>query len=48
MHRGISVRIEDDIQVTSGGPVNLSGALPRDPDEITGWMRDVQAGPLEF
>ncbi|MGB7980630.1 MAG: aminopeptidase P family protein [Candidatus Nanopelagicales bacterium] len=46
--RGISVRIEDDIQVTSGGPVNLSAALPRDPDEITAWMREVQASPLEF
>ncbi len=41
--RGIGVRIEDDIQVTANGPVNLSAALPRDPDEITAWMRDVQA-----
>jgi Xaa-Pro aminopeptidase len=41
--RGISVRIEDDIQVTPAGPVILSSALPRDPDEITAWMRDVQA-----
>ena len=37
------MRIEDDIQVTATGPVNLSAALPRDPDEITAWMRDVQA-----
>jgi Xaa-Pro aminopeptidase len=43
--RGISVRIEDDIQVTATGPVNLSGALPRDPDAITAWMREVQATP---
>jgi Xaa-Pro aminopeptidase len=38
--RGIGIRIEDDILVTDGDPVNLSGALPRDPDEITAWMRD--------
>ncbi|MEO6702018.1 MAG: aminopeptidase P family protein [Jatrophihabitantaceae bacterium] len=43
--RGIGIRIEDDILVTDGAPVNLSGALPRDPDEITAWMRDVQSGP---
>jgi Xaa-Pro aminopeptidase len=46
--RGISVRIEDDIQVTSAGPVNLSAALPRDPDELTAWMRAVQAGDPAF
>jgi Xaa-Pro aminopeptidase len=43
--RGIGVRIEDDILVTDGGAVNLSAALPRDPDEITAWMRDVQGTP---
>lgn len=42
--RGISVRIEDDIQVTAAGPVILSAALPRDPDELTAWMAHVQAG----
>ena len=46
--RGISVRIEDDIQVTPHGPVNLSGALPRDPDAISAWMREVQSTPLAF
>ncbi len=46
--RGISVRIEDDIQVTPNGPVNLSGSLPRDPDEIAAWMRAVQASPFEL
>ena len=44
--RGIGIRIEDDILVTDGDPVNLSGALPRDPDEITAWMRDAQASPV--
>lgn len=41
--RGIAVRIEDDIQVTAAGPVNLSAALPHDPDEVTAWMAHVQA-----
>ncbi len=38
--RGIGVRIEDDIVVTDGEPLNLSAGLPRDPDEIIAWMRD--------
>ena len=46
--RGISVRIEDDIQVTANGPVNLSGALPRQPDDLTTWMREVQAAPPQI
>jgi Xaa-Pro aminopeptidase len=41
--RGIGVRIEDDIAVTDGAPLNLSGMLPTDPDEVLGWMRDAQA-----
>ncbi len=43
--RGIGVRIEDDILVTDGAPVNLSSALPRDPAEVTAWMREVQQTP---
>jgi Xaa-Pro aminopeptidase len=43
--RGIGVRIEDDIVVTDGDPVNLSAGLPRDPAEIEAWMRDVQRTP---
>lgn len=41
--RGIGVRIEDDILVTPQGPVNLSAELPRDPDELTAWIRHTQA-----
>jgi len=26
--------------------VNLSAGLPRDPEEITAWMREAQASPL--
>jgi Xaa-Pro aminopeptidase len=43
--RGLGVRIEDDVVVTDGEPVNLSAALPRDPDEVTAWMREVQGTP---
>jgi Xaa-Pro aminopeptidase len=44
--RGIGIRIEDDILVTDGAPVNLSQSLPRDPDEITAWMADAQSRPV--
>ncbi|SHH42636.1 Xaa-Pro aminopeptidase [Jatrophihabitans endophyticus] len=40
--RGIGVRIEDDIAVTDGEPVNLSGMLPREPDDVTAWLREMQ------
>jgi Xaa-Pro aminopeptidase len=43
--RGIGVRIEDDVVVTDGAPLNLSELLPRDPDEITAWLREVQNTP---
>jgi Xaa-Pro aminopeptidase len=43
--RGIGVRIEDDIVVTSGEPLNLSAGLPRDPADIEAWMREVQSTP---
>ncbi len=32
--RGIGIRIEDDILVTSDAPENLTAAIPRDPDEL--------------
>jgi Xaa-Pro aminopeptidase len=37
-YRGIGVRIEDDILVTATGAANLSGALPREVDDIEAWM----------
>ncbi len=37
--RGIGVRIEDDVLVTDGAPVNLSAALPREADAVEAWMR---------
>ncbi|MCX7930833.1 MAG: aminopeptidase P family protein [Chlorobi bacterium] len=36
---GIGIRIEDDILVTSNGPVNLSAQLVRHPDQIEALMR---------
>ena len=43
--RGIGVRIEDDVVVTDGAAVNLSAQLPREPDEVVAWMREVQHSP---
>ncbi len=37
--RGIGVRIEDDVLVTEGDPVNLSAALPRDAAGVEAWMQ---------
>ena len=42
--RGLGVRIEDDILVTDGDPVNLSAALPRGADAVEAWMRDLVDG----
>ena len=36
--RGLGIRIEDDILVTDGDPVNLSAALPREADAVEAWM----------
>jgi Xaa-Pro aminopeptidase len=36
--RGIGIRIEDDILVTSEGHRNLSASLPREPSAVEAWM----------
>lgn len=41
--RGIGVRIEDDVLITTDGNVNLTAGIPRDPDGIERWMREVTA-----
>jgi Xaa-Pro aminopeptidase len=43
--RGIGVRIEDDIAVTDGDPINLSASLPRDPDGVLEWLREAKSSP---
>jgi Xaa-Pro aminopeptidase len=40
--RGIGIRIEDDILVTSDGSKNLSAALPRDPAAVEEWMASLR------
>jgi Xaa-Pro aminopeptidase len=44
--RGIGVRIEDDVLVTSDGARNLSAALPRSADDVESWLAaQREAGP---
>ena len=40
-YRGIGIRIEDDVLVTSDGYKNLSENIPRHPDDIQMWMKQV-------
>jgi Xaa-Pro aminopeptidase len=46
--RGLATRIEDDVVVTDGEPINLSALLPRDPDEISAWLRECQSAPFSL
>lgn len=41
--RGIGVRIEDDILMTTDGPENLSAGIPRTADDVEAWIARVQA-----
>lgn len=44
----IGIRIEDDIQVTAGSPINLSAGCPRDPDAIERIMAEQGLGNILF
>ena len=41
--RGIGVRIEDDVLLTADGCENLSGLLPRTPDDVEAWMATLRS-----
>ena len=41
-YRGIGIRIEDDVVVTATGYRNLSQRIPRHPDEIEAWMKNLK------
>lgn len=43
-YRGIGVRIEDDVLVTSDGMRNLSDDIPRDPDDVEEWISRIWKG----
>ncbi|MDF1487668.1 aminopeptidase P family protein [Tessaracoccus caeni] len=42
-YRGIGIRIEDDVLITDGDPVLLSGALPRQADDVEAWLARLQS-----
>jgi Xaa-Pro aminopeptidase len=44
-YRGIGVRIEDDVVVTSKGMKNLSASIPSAADDVEAWIRELWKSP---
>ena len=45
-YKGIGVRIEDDVLVTSGDPINLSGGIPRKLEDVEAAMARLRKGEV--
>jgi len=44
--RGVGIRLEDDVLVTTTGAANLSAGLPRTAEEVESWLAaQREAGP---
>ena len=41
--RGIGVRIEDNVLVTTEGSVNLSSTIPRTVDDVEAWVMSAKS-----
>ena len=37
-YKGIGIRIEDDVVITSDGYLNLTRAIPKTADDIEAWV----------
>ena len=42
-HRGIGIRIEDDVLMTEDGPEWISAGIPKRIDDVEAWMADMAA-----